>query len=565
MGHIGTTAYLRYCHGGSLKMKTFRIDRERWAVVPAVALLVLLGSASCKSCRRTMAPRSAEEIVVHMGHEPPHLNPLIQEGGWLWRISVNNLFEGLIRRDPQTYVFRPSLATGWSFSPDGKVLTFTLRKGVRFHDGHPFGVDDVIFVFDRLMDKSQPTGATRSDFAELRKWEKLGGGRVRLTFAKPGFKILDSLSHLSMLPKHIYGKGQLRNHPANHRPVGTGPFRFDRWDKGAFIRLRRFDGYWGAKPALRRVTYRLVKSREKAFELLKKGAFDLMPRVLPQHACGAGAPVTDKRIADRYRLLVYYPVQFYTVIFNHQNPLFQDVRVRRALSMLVDRKLIAQTIFCGRARPISGPYWRERPGYDPAVKPRRFDPRGAAKLLAEAGWTDTNGDGVLDNNGRDFAFTYLRFSESSVQRRLVPILREQFRKAGLRVRVETISFTAALARMRQHKFDLTDLNWVYYYEQDLFQIYHSSGCHGGSNYGCYNNPKADALLLQIRETLDDKKRAALERRLHRLVHADLPGMFLFNVADVSLVSRRFDGVTPSAEWFQMRDVRPATSPKRGGR
>jgi len=527
-----------------------------------------------------------------MGHEPPHLNPLIQEGGWLWRITVNNVFEGLVRRHPRTYAFLPSLATKWRFSPDGKVLTFTLRKGVRFHDGRPFGADDVLFVFDRLMDKSQPTGATRSDFAELRKWEKVGAGRsgagrsgagrsgagrwgagrsgagrsgaqrVRLTFAKPGFKVLDSLSHLSILPKHVYGKGLLRNHPANQRPVGTGPFRFDRWDKGAFIRLRRFEGYWGARPALRRVTYRLVKSREKAFELLKKGAFDLMPRVLPQHACGAGAPVTDKRIADRYRMVVYYPVQFYTVIFNHRNPLFQDVRVRRALSMLVDRKLIAKKIFCGRARPISGPYWRERPGYDPSVKPRRFDPRGAAKLLAEAGWTDTNGDGVLDKGGRDLAFTYLRFSESSVQRRLVPILREELRKAGLKVGVETISFTAALARMRQHKFDVTDLNWMYYYEQDLFQIYHSSGCHGGSNYGCYSNPEADRLLVKIRATLDDKNRAALERRLHRLVFADLPGMFLFNVANVSMVSRRFDGVTPSAEWFQMRDVRPA---RRGGK
>lgn len=542
-------------------MMCIRKKSARWVTVAAVAFVVLCGAASCRSCSHRANPRSVDELVVHMGHEPPHLNPLIQEGGWLWRIAVNNLFEGLLRRHPQTYAFMPSLATKWSFSPDGRVLTFTLREGVKFHDGHPFGADDVIFVFDRLMDKSQPTGASRSDFAELRKWEKVGARQVRLTFAKPGFKVLDSLSHLSMLPKHIYSKGLLRNHPANQRPVGTGPFRFDRWDKGAFIRVRRFAGYWGTKPALRRVTYRLVKSREKAFELLKKGAFDLMARVLPQHACGPNSPVADKRIAQHYRMLVYYPVQFYTVIFNHRNPLFQDVRVRRALSMLVNRKLIAEKIFCGRARPISGPYWRERPGYDPTVKPRPFDPRGATKLLAEAGWRDTNGDGVLDKNGRDFSFTYLRFSESSVQRRLVPILREQFRKAGLKVRVETISFTAALARMRQHKFDLTDLNWMYYYEQDLFQIYHSSGCHGGSNYGCYSNPTVDDLLVKIRATLDDKRRAALERRLHRLLNADLPGMYLFNVANVSLVSRRFDGVTPSAEWFQMRDVRPAT---RGG-
>ncbi|MFH2006256.1 MAG: ABC transporter substrate-binding protein [bacterium] len=520
----------------------------------AALVLAVAGCGSCKGKHRKPRPG---ELIVHIGSEPPHLNPLLQEDVWLWRITLHNIFEGLLRRHPQSYKFVPALATRWSFSPGGRVLTFRIRKGVTFHDGKPFGADDVIFTFDRLMDPKVTSASSRSDFTELKKWEKSDADTVRLTFAKPGFKILESLSHLSILPRHVYGTGNLNNHPANHRPVGTGPFRFDSWRRGAAIVVSRYGGYWGPKPALRRVIYRIIKSKEKAFELLKKGELDLMPRVLPQHACGAKAPVRDPRIAKRYRLIIHYPVQFYTVVLNVQNPVLQDVRVRRALSLLVNRELIADKIFCGRARRISGPYWLGRPGYDARVKPRPYDPRQAAKLLAAAGWTDSDNDGVLDRQGKRLELTYLRFAESSVQRRLLPILQEELRKAGLKLHVETISWTAALKRMKQHRFDLTDLNWFYYYEQDLYQIYHSSQCHGGSNYGCYANPEVDRLLVQIRATLDDARRGALERKLHRLLHDDLPGLYLFNVGDLTVVSRRFTGVTPSAEWFQMRDIKPA--------
>jgi peptide/nickel transport system substrate-binding protein len=493
-----------------------------------------------------------------MDVEPPHLNPLLQEDVWLARITINNLFEGLVRRHPTEYRFLPTLATRWEFSADGRVLTFTLREGVRFHDGEAFSAEDVIFTFDRLMDPAVAASSTRSDFSDLRQWEALGDGRVRLRFARPGFKILESLSHLSILPKHVYGVGDLNQHPANHRPVGTGPFRFDTWQRGRFVRLARFERYWGDKPALERVVYRLVRSKQKALGLVKRGELDLMPRVLPQQACGADAPIRQPAITRRYRTVIHYPVQFYTAIFNFQNELFSDVRVRRAVALLVRRRLIADKIFCGRARLIGGPYWPGKPGNDPAVKPRRFDPRRADRLLSAAGWKDTDGDGVRDKDGKRFSFSYLRFAESSVQRRLLPLVREQLAKAGLEMNIETISWTAGLKRLKQHRFDMTDLNWHYYFEQDLYQIYHSSQCDGGSNYGCYRNPTVDALLVKIRRTLDDEARHALERKLHRLLHEDLPGLYLFNVGDVSLISRRFTGLEPSPEWFQVRDARPAS-------
>ncbi len=524
-----------------------------WLCAAMAALVVLPG------CKKSTPHRPPTELVIHMDVEPPHLNPLLQEDVWLARITINNVFESLIRRHPKKYRFLPALATRWAFSDGGKVLTFTLRHGVTFHDGKPFSAKDVVFTFDRVMDPAATTAHVRSDFMDLVAWKALGKDRVRLTFKRPGFKVLESLSHLSILPKHVYGHGDFNHCPANHRPVGTGPFQFDTWKRGRFIRLKRYDKYWGPKPALKRVVYRIVRSKQKALGLVKRGEIDLMPRVLPQQACGPKAPIRQPSITKHFRIVTYYPVQFYTAIFNLNNPLFADKRVRQALSYLVPRKLIADKIFCGRARLISGPYWRGKPGNDPTIKPRRFDPKRAAALLKAAGWTDSDGDGVLDRQGRKFSFRWLRFAESSVQRRLLPILREQFRKAGLDMSIETISWTAGLSRMKHHQFDMTDLNWFYYFEQDLYQIYHSSQCANGSNYGCYKNPKVDRLLEQIRRTVDAKARHGLERKLHRLLHEDVPGIYLFNVGSVSLVSKRFTGLEPSPEWFQVRDARPVGS------
>ena len=535
-------------------MTTIRLMRAAWI------LIFVAGFAGCSRCGSVRRPAGADrtELVVHMGVEPPHLNPLVQEDMWMARISINNIFEGLVRRHPRTYRFVSSLATRWTISRDGREILFTLRKGVKFHDGKPFGVKDVLFTFDRMMDPKVTAAHVRSDFSGLKKWEAAGPGEVRLIFEKPTFKMLESVSHLSILPKHVYGTGSLNTHPANSRPVGTGPFRFAEWKRGSFVRLRRYQSYWGKKAALDVVTYRLVRSKEKAFELLKKGEIDLMPRVLPQHACGPKAPIKDPRIQRRYRTVMHYPVQFYTAIFNMKTLVFQDVRVRRALAMLINRKLIAEKLFCGRVRLITGPYWIEKPGYNKKVKPYLYDPKKAAALLTEAGYADSDKDGVLDRNGKPLRFTYLRIAESSLQRRLAPILKEEFRRAGIDMRVDTVSWTQVLKRLKQHRFDLADLNWVYYYDQDLHQIYHSSQCHGGSNYGCYSNPRVDELLLKIRAALVPEKRQALERRLHAILHEDLPGIYLFNVGDVALVSRRFDNVYPSAEWYQVRDIRPAS-------
>ncbi|MCD6500278.1 MAG: hypothetical protein J7M25_18435 [Deltaproteobacteria bacterium] len=524
----------------------------------AVAGLLLQGG--CRGCGHP-AHRNRLTLVVHMGAEPPHLNPLIQEDMWLKRIVTNNVFETLIRRDPKTYRLKPNLARKWTLSVDGRTLDLWLRSGVHWHDGQAFGPKDVLFTFDRLMDPTVTAGSARAAFVGLQSWKQVGPNQVRLRFSKSTTRVLEALAYLDILPRHIYGRGDLNHLAANDRPVGTGPFRFDRWKRGEFIRLRRNESYWGRKPAITTVLYRVIRSRQKAFELARAGKIDLLPRILPRQACGVDAPARQPVIAKQYRLVVFYPVQYHSIIINFKNPIFSDRRVRQALAMLLNRKLIADKIYCGFAKVISGPYWIGGASYDHHIAPWPYDPQRAAALLAQAGWRDTDGDGILDRQGKPFRFVYLRIAESAMQAKLIPLFREAFRKAGLDMQVHVASWPDVLAKLRHHQFDMVDLNWVSDYGQDLFQLYHSSQCNGGSNYGCYRNAEVDRLLEQARQTRSPKERHAIERKIHGLLHQDLPGIFLFNGASISLVSRRFAGLEPSAEWFSVRDARPVQGAK----
>ena len=234
--------------------------------------------------------------------------------------------------------------------------------------------------------------------------------------------------------------------------------------------------------------------------------------------------------------------------------------MRRALAMLLDRRQLAQKLYCGQAKLISGPYWIGGHGYDASVRPWPHDPGKAARLLAEAGWKDRDGDGILDKDGRPFQFTYFRIMESTLQRRLVPVLAETFRAAGLDMQVVTLPWAKVLARLRSHRFDMVDFNWVSDQDQDFYQLFHSSQCKGGSNYGCYTNPTADKFLEQARVLSDPARRHAVEKRLHRLFHEDLPVLFLFDPADVSLVRRGYVGVEPTVEWFALDRIRPGKRP-----
>jgi peptide/nickel transport system substrate-binding protein len=203
--------------------------------------------------------------------------------------------------------------------------------------------------------------------------------------------------------------------------------------------------------------------------------------------------------------------------------------------------------------PVTCPYWIGSDSCDPGVQRLAHDPAAAVKLLDEAGWKDSNGDGVRDQGGVPFKFTFLSNPHSVKLGKLLPLLQEEYRKVGIALEVEKVEAATYLKRLRTHDFEVASLSWSNADPQkDLYQVFHSSQLKGGSNFVGYSNAEVDALLVDIRTTFDPKARAEKERRVHQLLYDDQVYLFLTNRPALDAISTRVHGLSPSLAWYDLR-------------
>ena len=516
-----------------------------------LALVAVLLLAGCPERKPKTPPR--DNLVVHMEVEPSHLVSLLQPDFWAKRITSHNLFEALIRLNPRTYVYEGELASVLKVSEDGLTYTFYLRKGVKWHDGKPFCGEDVEVTFQRIMDPSVRAASVRSSLEpHIKSFKLLAPDRfeIQLKARSPFFRV--ALANLDILPAHIIGEGDLNKHPFLRAPVGTGPFKFASWESGQRIVLKRWDGYWGAKPRLATLVYKLVSDPALALKLARKGEIDFVPRVRP--AQWVGTVKKDQVFLHEFVRTRHHPPGITYIMFNHKRPLFADVRVRRAMAMLLDLDTVVNKIMHGIGKRVGPLYWFKDPHFAGDVKPLPYDPEAAKALLAQAGFADKDGDGVLERGGEPLRFTFLYVAASKSQKRWLTIYQQALRKAGVALEINPMDWAAYLARLRAHDFDAAALGMRFTGPfSDLYEQLHSSQAADGQNYSSYSNPDADKLMEQIRVEMDDKKRAALSGELQRLLAKEIALLPLFAEEEVGVVARRVHGVYTSALWFQIRD------------
>jgi peptide/nickel transport system substrate-binding protein len=513
-----------------------------------VALLATLAA-----CPRKAPPERDKSLVVHAENEPVHLVSMIQPDGWAHRITAHNLFEALVRMDPRTYAVQGELASVWQVSKDGHVHTFYLRPGVVWHDGHPFSGEDVKFTFDRLMDEQVRAASSRASLEPFIESYRLAApDRFEIVCKKVSPFFLLDLSDLSILPAHLMQRGDLNTHPLLRRPVGTGPYRFVSWEPGRQITLSRFDGYWGNRPRIEKIVYRFVTSPEMALKLAQRRELDFLSRV--RAAQWVDVVQKDPMLRHEFVVTRNYPPGTSYLMLNHRQPLFVDRRVRRALAKLLDLRSIASQVLRGLGEPVGALYWIKDPDYNQAIKPELFDPAGARRLLAEAGFSDSDGNGVLDRDGRPFRFTFYQVAGSDTQKLWVTMYQQELRKAGIVMDINPIDWSAYVERLRQHDFEAATLSMQQVGPfSDLFYQFHSSQIDDGQNYAAYVNPVADRLLEQIRAEMDPGRRRAMGLQVQQLLHEDMAVIPLFAMEDPGLVARRVHGVYTSALWYQVRD------------
>jgi len=477
------------------------------------------------------------------------------------------IYDGLVKTD-KNLNWVGHLAESWDFSPDCLTLTFRLRRGVKWHDGQPFTAEDVRFTYEAMIHPKTPTGY-KDDFLGVKDVEILDPHTVRITYPEPRARALQSWG-MNMLPKHLLAKavaeGKLKEAPQNSRPIGTGAYRFHEWKSGEKVVLVANPDYYGGRPYLGRVVYRIIPSQGTIFLELKAKGVDLASLTALQYMRQTEYPAFRKAYR-KYR----YPSTGYTYFgFNLKDSRFADRRVRWAFAHAINKQELIDGVVLGMARDATGPL---RPGtwaWTDKVTRYEYSPEKARALLAEAGWKDRNGDGVLeDKDGKPFQFTIRTNQGNEERKKVAEIIQQRLKDVGVSAEIQVIEWSSFLKEfIKKRRFEAIVMGWGVPVDPDQYVVWHSSEARPeGLNNIQYANPEVDALLERGRASCVQEDRLKYYHRLQEVLAEDLPIVFLYFRDALPVVSARVRGLEPAPagilynfpEWFVPRQLQRYTS------
>jgi len=491
------------------------------------------------------SPDDGDWLVWAFRMEPKTLNQISTESDIYSRwITVPYIFEPLLFYDYDSFEMKPHLAESYEIADDGLSITFRLRDDVHFSDGVPVTANDVIFTYETIIDPNIDSADIANLFIDVAEAVKVDERTVRFVMKQPYFKALENLSFwdIGILPKHIYeykDAKQFNNRVSN--PVGSGPFVFEKWQTGREIVLRRNENYWGPKPKLKKIVFRIITNAIAAVQALRAHEVDMIIPEPDQFAELAADPQFTKEFTC---LSMWMPgAPFYYIGWNQDKVFFKDRRVRLAMTHIIDRKKIVRELLKGYGRVVTGPFYIEGPQYDKNIKPWPYDPAEARRLLDEAGWVDTDGDGIRDKDDVAFRFEFMYSSDKVQYQRIAKLLKSEAAKVGIVVVPEPMEWSVIMTRIVDRDFEAMVMGWGGDILEDPYQLWHSSQIgNRGANYVGFRNAQADALIEQGRRTLDADKRNALYHQLHRILHQEQPYTFLFSRPVMRPVDKRFENV-----------------------
>jgi ABC-type transport system substrate-binding protein len=447
------------------------------------------------------------------------------------------------------------------------VITFHLRRGVRFHDGEAFEAEDVRFTYEAIMDPKNASPRT-SSFEPVKALEVMDDHTVRVVYKRLYAPAIVAWA-MGILPEHLMNKGALeremdrrgirgearagfglRQSETARHPIGTGPFRFVEWQPDEYLLLARNDAYWKQAPEFEQVFLRVVPDYVTQEVEFRAGAVDSYA-ALPQQAA-------RYREDARYQAVATLVNSYSYIAYNLRKPLFQDVRVRRALGMAIDVEELVEHVLYGEGQRISGPYYVNTPYYDPATKPLPHDPEGAKRLLAEAGW-EPGPDGILAKDGQRLAFKLITNHGNPQRRAIMTVAQDAWRRIGVEVVTQQFEWTVFLSQfVHTLDFDAIVLGWAGGgLDPDIFQLWHSSQTGPRQlNFSGYRSAEADALLERIRVEYDPQRQIALAFELHNRIAADQPFTFLYAPRSTYVLDRRMVMVERTTSGEQYHRIEP---------
>lgn len=471
----------------------------------------------------------------NLGGEPPTLHPITSTDFYADRVQ-QYVLDTLARRNPETNEFEPRLAEKWEISKDQKTYTFFLRKDAVFHDGKPVTAEDVKFSFDAIFEPAYKAVHLTPYYEGISKVEVVDATTVRFYAKDSYFQNFISMVEMNIIPKHVYGDVE-KSKKMSKTLVGAGPYMLEKFDKGQRIVLTRNDKWYGFNSKewkgsfnFKTIVLRFVKEDAVSFEMIKKGELDFEDMTAEYYVKKAeGAPwgqtVFKNKIENKS------PKGYGFVGWNFRRDIFQDKNVRVALAHLMNREEMNKKFRYGMSDLATGPTYKMSEYASQKVKPFLFEPETAAKLLAKAGWKDSDKDGILDKkiNGKKFDFRFsLIYSNKDIEKYFT-LYKEDLKKAGIDMELKYLEWNSFLKVLDEGSFDAAALAWSGSFEWDPKQIWHSSNAiPGGSNFIAYKNQEVDRLIDQARMEPNKQKRMDQLHKVYELIAADAPYALMFN-------------------------------------
>jgi peptide/nickel transport system substrate-binding protein len=475
------------------------------------------------------------------------LNPLTFDNTQSYQV-VHLLFRALARRDSTLSNYVPDLLEGWE-RPDSNTVILKVRPNLKWHDGRPVTAEDVVFTIERQGD-STTTSPRMADVGAVTSARAIDPRTVEVKLSRTGPSTLNALLEVIPVPKHLLANvspTDMRFNAFSQKPVGNGRFRFGRWTKGQEIVVEANPDAPEGRPALDRIVIRVVPDATARLTQLLNGQGDAM-KLAPEQR-------NQLQNARGVRLETAAQVRPGWIAFNQQKAPANDAAVRRAFVMAINRQQIVQAQFGEQGTAALSPIPPALREHSADVRPIPHDPNGARQLLEQAGWRDTNGDGIREKGGQPLRIDVEVSSADQMRKDMLIFMQQQLRQVGVDLQIREMERASWVDRLRNRQYVASFWGWGWgpgVMGPNAEMLFHSRSIPpNGPNFASYGNPRVDGLIDQILVENDTTRARGLWRQLEQQVIDDAVYAPIFLDPEFYAVNERFANVKfRGPEWWE---------------
>lgn len=453
------------------------------------------------------------------------------------------------------------LAESWEVAENQLSITFHLKKNLKWTDGEPLTSADCAFTL-QLMQNEGTQSPYKSDYTKVVRYETPDSNTFRVFYSEPFSPALSTWASLAILPKHIFEGEDIMSTELAHSPKATvGPYILAEWNRQQSIMMKANRDYFDGNIWIDERMIRIIPDPATQFLELTSQNIDEMSLTPIQYDRLFEMKEALHMNYNRYK----YLASGYTYLgFNLKRPLFSDLKVRQAIAYAIDRQELLDGVLLGLGEVIASPYKPGTRWVNESISPRPYNPEKASQLLAEAGWRDSDGDGILDKNGKPLSFTILTNNGNSSRSATATIIQHRLRPLGIDVKIRLVEWSAFIKNfINKRDFDAVILGWSLGFDPDQYSIWHSSQTGERQfNFLTYNNPKVDAALDAGRTTFDMDERKHHYDQFQEELYRDVPIVFLYAGYALPVVHKRVQAIDPapvgighnSEFWYVPKDL-----------